>query len=98
MSEANLGNQHWLGKTHTDETKAKISAAHKGRVHGEEQRGNMSVAHLGNRPTAASSAKRSETTKATMATTEVKEKMRAGQRRRRQRELAQKADLVAAAD
>ena len=31
MSEASKGNQHWLGKKHTQETKDKISLANKGR-------------------------------------------------------------------
>ena len=31
LREANLGNKHMLGRKHTDEAKAKISAAHKGR-------------------------------------------------------------------
>lgn len=35
------------GKTHTAETKAKMSAAHKGRPHSKEARQNMSKAHKG---------------------------------------------------
>ncbi len=36
MSNAAKGNKHWLGKTHTQETKDKISRANKGRVFSEE--------------------------------------------------------------
>lgn len=33
LREANIGNMHMLGRKHSEEAKAKISAAHKGRVH-----------------------------------------------------------------
>jgi group I intron endonuclease len=36
MSKASMGNKHWLGKTHTQETKDKISIANKGRKHSLE--------------------------------------------------------------
>ena len=36
MSEASMGNQHWLGKTHTQETKDKIGDANRGRKHSNE--------------------------------------------------------------
>lgn len=36
MSQASIGNQHWLGKTHSQETKDKIGNANRGRKHSEE--------------------------------------------------------------
>lgn len=36
MSEASKGNQHWLGKRHTQETKDKISLANTGRRYSDE--------------------------------------------------------------
>jgi group I intron endonuclease len=36
MSEISMGNQNWLGKTHTQETKDKISLANKGKKHSDE--------------------------------------------------------------
>lgn len=36
MSESAKGNQHWLGKTHTQETKNKISLANTGRKYSDE--------------------------------------------------------------
>lgn len=36
MSEASMGNQHWLDKNHTQETKDKIRAANTGRRYSEE--------------------------------------------------------------
>jgi group I intron endonuclease len=36
MSIAQKGNKHWLGKNHTQESKDKISKAHKGRKHSDE--------------------------------------------------------------
>lgn len=36
MRECQKGNKNWLGKSHTDETKHKISLANKGRKHSDE--------------------------------------------------------------
>lgn len=36
MSEASKGNQHWLNKTHTQETKDKIGDANRGRKYSDE--------------------------------------------------------------
>lgn len=36
MSIASMGNQHWLGKTHSQETKDKIGDANRGRIHSDE--------------------------------------------------------------
>lgn len=44
-----LGNQNWLGRKHTEETKRKIGAAHKGRKATPEAKANMSRAQKGNK-------------------------------------------------
>lgn len=48
MSQASMGNQHWLGKTHSQETKDKIGNANRGRKHSEEV--NKSKGRKGNIP------------------------------------------------
>jgi group I intron endonuclease len=45
---------------HTDESKAKLSAAHSGKVHGEETKRKMSEAHIGYAPKAESITKTTE--------------------------------------
>lgn len=45
-----LGGDGWLGMKHSQETKDKISKAHKGRKHTDEARKNMSEAHKGKVP------------------------------------------------
>jgi group I intron endonuclease len=48
MSTARQGNKNWLGKTHSDETKGKISAAILGKIRTEETRAKMAAAKKGN--------------------------------------------------
>ena len=53
LSAARMGNKNsvgrtdWIGRTHTDETKAKISAIKLGKKHTAEARANMSRSKLG---------------------------------------------------
>ncbi len=42
LYEVNKGNQHWLGKRHSEKTKEKMSKSGKGRVFTEEHRINLS--------------------------------------------------------
>ncbi len=47
MSESKKGNTNWLGKTHSKETRKKISEAHKGKTRSEEHRKKMSEVRKG---------------------------------------------------
>lgn len=49
ISTALRGNQHWRGRRHRPESKAKISAALTGRTLSTETRGKLSIAHSGKR-------------------------------------------------
>ena len=47
LSAAAMGNQRWLGRTHTPETKFKLSVAKKGRALTDEHRANISKGMIG---------------------------------------------------
>lgn len=64
MSLKSKGNQHWLGKTHSEETKRKISESLKGQHPSEETRKKQSLSHLGSH--------RSEETKKRMSVAQQK--------------------------
>lgn len=66
--EGVLGLTPMKGKKHSDETKSKISLAHKGRKHTEEARLNMSLAHKG-KPSPRKGKKHSKEAKSKMSKT-----------------------------
>lgn len=49
FARSSLGNQVWLGRKHTEETKRKMSLAQKGRTFNEETKKRMSLAQLSNK-------------------------------------------------
>jgi group I intron endonuclease len=49
ISEANKGNQRWLGRKHSEETLMKISNSNRGKTRSEESKRKMSEAATGNR-------------------------------------------------
>lgn len=63
IGAANKNNKSFLGKRHTEETKAKLSVASKGRVPSEETRAKIGAAHKGKIVTAETRAKLSEAKK-----------------------------------
>ena len=64
-SAVHMGNTNWLGHHHSEETKAKISAAEKGKILSPETRAKMSASHMGN--TSRLGSHPSEETKAKMS-------------------------------
>ncbi len=65
-----------LGRTHTDETKAKIGNANRGRTPTDEARSKMSEAHRGRKQSPEAVAKRSASNTGRKRTAESREKMR----------------------
>jgi len=49
ISESKMGNTNWLGRKHSEETKVKISEAHKGMIVSEEAKKKISEANKGNK-------------------------------------------------
>ena len=49
ISKIKMGNNNWLGRKHTEETKAKISESHKGMAVSEEAKKKISEANKGNK-------------------------------------------------
>tara|TARA_Y100000780_G_scaffold133768_1_gene120330 strand:+ start:50 stop:355 length:306 start_codon:yes stop_codon:yes gene_type:complete len=50
IGETKKGKKYHLGKTHSEETKRKMSEAHKGKKHSEETKRKMSEAKMGRIP------------------------------------------------
>jgi len=49
FARRSLGNQNWLGRKHTEETKRKMSIAQKGRTFSKASRKKMGLAQMGNK-------------------------------------------------
>lgn len=47
ISASKIGNKNWLGKTHSEITKDRMSAAMSGKPKSEEHKAKLSIAHLG---------------------------------------------------
>ena len=70
-----LGNHAFLGKHHSEETRRKISEAHKGKHHSEESRRKMSESHIGHSVSEKTKKKMSDAQKGKHHTEESRRKM-----------------------
>lgn len=85
ISEKLKGNKIWLGKTHTEETKKKISEANKGKIVSKETREKQSIARKGKPQPQVSQANKKR-----ILTTEYRENLAKGQRGRKHTEETKK--------
>jgi hypothetical protein len=74
-SEAHKGNTTWLGKTHSEETKRKMSDTRKGKTHSEETKRKQSEAKKGKTFSEESKRKMSEAQKGKSLSEETRRKM-----------------------
>jgi hypothetical protein len=75
QSEAHKGNTTWLGKTHSEETKRKMSDTRKGKTHSEETKRKQSEAKKGKTFSEESKRKMSEAQKGKSLSEETRRKM-----------------------
>jgi group I intron endonuclease len=85
--EGGRGGPGFQGKTHSEETKQKISSSLEGKTHSEETRQKMSRSKTGMKHTEETRKKMSESKKGTKHSEETKKKMREAWKRRKLRSL-----------
>ena len=94
MSAVAKGNQHWKGRTHSAESKAKMSSAGMGRKHTDEAKAKNAAAHAGKKATDEARAKMSAAHKGKPKSEAQRAKLRAYHARRRA-EKAERNEILA---